>query len=215
MNGRRGLVHVRVSRSAWRGSGGGLLMNGTCGRSSFVLSASAGLQSFLENKLRARLSGSQVCEVTWCPWTTPWRQSLSRPRARVRSTFATDTGLWPTIRASDGAHGGPNMSFGAGGTPLPAMAAWATWPTPTSLAPAKNGNNEAGNSAGLVAIRKHAIGLSARTEKRGALNPEFVCWLMGFPPEWLSCAPSETPSSRRSRRGSLKSCARRGARRSR
>ncbi len=34
----------------------------------------------------------------------------------------------------------------------------------------------------------------------GALNPEFVSWLMGFPPEWLSSAPSVTPSSRKSRR---------------
>jgi hypothetical protein len=42
-------------------------------------------------------------------------------------------------------------------------------------------------------------GSSATTEKPGALNPAFVCWLMGFPPEWDACAPTETQSSRRSR----------------
>jgi hypothetical protein len=41
-------------------------------------------------------------------------------------------------------------------------------------------------------------GQSAQTEKRGALNPEFVCWLMGFPPEWDACAPTAMPSSRKS-----------------
>jgi hypothetical protein len=42
-------------------------------------------------------------------------------------------------------------------------------------------------------------GPSEQTEKRGALNPEFVCWLMGFPPEWDACAPTAMPSSRKSR----------------
>ena len=38
--------------------------------------------------------------------------------------------MWGTPRGSDGEKGGPNMSFGAGGTPLPAQAA--KWPTPAS-----------------------------------------------------------------------------------
>lgn len=40
------------------------------------------------------------------------------------------TRMWGTPRGSDGEKGGPNMSFGAGGTPLPTMAAH--WPTPAS-----------------------------------------------------------------------------------
>jgi hypothetical protein len=42
-------------------------------------------------------------------------------------------------------------------------------------------------------------GSSATTEKPGALDPAFVCWLMGFPPEWDACAPTAMPSSRKSR----------------
>ena len=38
--------------------------------------------------------------------------------------------MWGTLRGSDGEKGGPNMSFGAGGTPLPAQAA--NWPTATT-----------------------------------------------------------------------------------
>lgn len=42
------------------------------------------------------------------------------PQARVA--------IWSTPRASDGEKGGPNQSFGAGGTPLPSQVA--RWPTP-------------------------------------------------------------------------------------
>lgn len=73
--------------------------------------------------------------------------------------------------------GGPNMSFGAGGTPLPSQAAHSGATPSGSLEP---------------------------TEKLGALNPEFVSWLMGYPPEWLSCAPSATRSSHKSQRSSSK-----------
>jgi len=55
---------------------------------------------------------------------------------------------------------GPNQAFGAGGQPLPSQVA--------------HQNTGATRS-----------GSSAPTDSPGALNPEFVCWLMGYPSGWL------------------------------
>ena len=193
--------------------------------------------------MRKRVHGSELCEVIWKPWVTPWGQSLWKPRARVRTTCETDSGLWPTARANDstgakvppGRMGGLALKQAASAGPTPTtrdhkdgspcqnvpvngLLGRMVWPTPTSLAPAKNGHNEAGNSAGLVAIRKLALyptarankwgppdshgnvsawsGSSEQTEKPGALNPEFVCWLMGYPAAWVNCADSAMRSIR-------------------
>lgn len=200
-----------VSRLALRASKVGSTILATCGHNSDASSPSNILQSCLESSLRQRLIGSPSCEVIWKNWATPWGQYLWRPRARERTIFGTVIGLWPTattpsggqtiptgttltgrkpdgsktqvtlqnvvlslwstLRASDGEKGGPRMSFGAGGSPLPSQV-FATGNM--SNAPMENG---------------------AR-----CLHPEFAGWEMGYPPEWLSCAGSETPSTRARRR---------------
>jgi hypothetical protein len=81
-----------------------------------------------------------------------------------------DKANWSTPRASDGEKGGPNMSFGAGGQPLPAQM------------------HQAIMGAGTAAIGPAPTGSPATTAKRGAPNPVFAFWLMGFPDEWTSGA---------------------------
>jgi hypothetical protein len=44
--------------------------------------------------------------------------------------------------------------------------------------------------------------ITQKPDRLGYVNPAWIAWLMGFPPEWIKCAPSETLSSRKSRRRS-------------
>jgi hypothetical protein len=53
-------------------------------------------------------------------------------------------------------------------------------------------------------IQTQARGSLGTMEKPGALNPAFVCWLMGYPQEWVNCAPSAMPSTRGQRQRSSK-----------
>jgi hypothetical protein len=113
-------------------------------------------------------------------WPTP-TASDHKSRSASPATLARNArplrelvyAFWPTLRASDGEKGGPNQSFGGGGQPLPSGVSTAAR---SSNAPMENG--------------------------AGSLHPEFAGWELGYPPAYLACAPSATPSTRARRRSS-------------
>jgi len=84
----------------------------------------------------------------------------------------------PTPKASDAERGGRGELLAL----VRGKKTRQKWPTPTSLSPAKDGYNGAGNSCGLVAIRKRI--LDENPQARGQLNADWVSILMGFPADW-------------------------------
>ena len=142
-----GLAHALASLSARQVKALGLQTSGIYGPPGNTSSTSAGLQSSLESRLRARLLslGSTLYTLTWKAWVTPSGVSRFRLRASVRRTSGTERSGWPTPTTrdwKDGAH--------CANVPLNSLlgrVAWlAGWPTPMAGTPAQNGNNAAGNN---------------------------------------------------------------------
>lgn len=204
---------VRANLSARQAKRAGLLTSGTCGPPGSGSLASAALTSSLASRLHRRLAcrGSILFALTWKASTTPAGRSIYRLRASARRTSDSDCGSWPTCLARDvrGVRKDEEAYREAmrrtNGLDLPTAARMIGWPTPRN---AERNDYQTKRALRWLTVTGAArlvfgpplTGSCVETASSGRLNPEHSRWLMGFPPEWDACAPTATPSSRKSRR---------------
>jgi len=205
-----GQVPVPASPSPQPGRARRPMTDAICGLRGFLSSPSATLQSSLESRLMRQLdgAGSTLFSLIWKAKATPAGRPYCQLAASARRTTGPELGSWPTPMAGTPAQKGYNEAGNTdSGRKTVSLCAWAT---PT----ARDGRSEWGSSEMMKrrqsrsegkplskqAIGAIAIGSAAQTGKRGLLSPDHSRWLMGYGAEHLSCAPTATPSSRKSRR---------------
>ena len=188
-----------ASPSRARVKAGGSRTRGISGPISFGSSPSAALQQSLENRLRARLDvdGSPEYELTWKHWDMASGPPICALQASPRRISDNGCIGWVSPTATDARRGIKPPRPWDTSVPLTQQVGLILgWPTATTST--KTGGAALCKMGGTRSRERfrEAVG---NTVLNGALNPDFLSWLMGFPDEWSKSAVTAMPSSRKSR----------------
>ena len=170
--------------------------------------AGATPQSYRREPGRER-NGNLAALATLAAWVTPAARDFRHPNSQPWSARgggvkgeqlanqAAHLSPWPTPREQSAQGPRPDRGSQAGAD----LQTVAHWPTPNAMAGGQTSCGGERKSELLISGLVRA-GSPASMAARGALNPAFSRWLMGYPAAWDDCAVMATPSSRRSRRHS-------------
>lgn len=199
-----------ANRSALPAVGKRTTTKETSFQSSIGLCESSDLQSSLENRLRQRmdLNGSPEYTLRWKQKAISSGLVICQLRASARHTSVKDSsGVrgYPTLVSQYYQLGRLTNTGRSLGEDALNLMGYAT-PTASAGQGSHGGENTGRDIRNDAALMTHGNLKSSvgQTGPRGALNPDFCRWLMGFPKEWVSYGVLAMQSYRASQRPSSK-----------
>ncbi len=175
-----------ASRSVSRASSRRLTMTETAGRQPLGF-----WEKFGRHGCYLRMSQGSLLPDTLPPSSATWPRSAMWDAtgfyplpALERRTGVKGSGLLATPVAYDATPGGPGNHYHGLGW----MAKQEMWPTPT----ASDAGTHHSDCVRFQSLDVYVRGRRPATEAGGALNPDWVEWLMGWPIGWTVSKPLET-----------------------